>query len=71
MSGPGKMDIGAFVPEGILATDHIHAPAYDETCSRCRRPIPDEEVPLLLWLPPDQVGMLAYCDRCQVPESDS
>ena len=54
-----------FVPGGILATDHRHR-AYAQTCSRCRQRIPDEaEVPLMLW-PPDG-GMLAYCDRCQIP----
>ena len=41
------IDLSLLVPGGILATDHMHAPG-DETCSRCRRSIPDDEVPLLL-----------------------
>ena len=37
------------MPGGILATDHVHYPRYDCTCSRCRRPIDPDDVPLLLW----------------------
>ena len=60
-----------FVPGGILTTDHVHGSSgYDYTCSRCRQPIPDKaEIPLLFW--PPGGGMLAYCDRCQVPDPGS
>ena len=54
--------LDAVVPGGIWPIDHD--PGYDETCSRCRRAIPEDEIPLLLWLPPDQTRMLAYCERC-------
>ena len=62
--------VGAFVPEGILTTDHVHGESgYDYTCSRCRQqmpaagPLDEDEVPVLIWLPTG--GMLAYCARCQ------
>ena len=59
------MDIGAFIPGGLLATDYVHGDtAYDRTCSRCRRRIPDADAfPLMLWRP--EGGMLAYCEGCQ------
>ena len=70
MSGP-ILDLSAFVPGGLLATDHVHSTecrgrqrAYDQTCSRCRRRIPDEAAcPLMIWRP--EGGMLAYCEGCQ------
>ena len=48
----------------ILPTDHVHVGTYDETCSRCRKAIGEDEVPLLMWLPPDGDRMLAYCNAC-------
>ena len=58
------LDLEQILPDGILETDHVHVDTYDETCSRCRRPIADADVPLLLWLPPEGRNMLAYCERC-------
>jgi hypothetical protein len=46
---------------GIRATDHWHVLTNDGTCSRCRREVPDGEVPLLLWRGSD---LLIYCERC-------
>ena len=58
------LNIAAFVPGGILETDHVHVRTYDETCSRCRKAIQEWDVPLMLWLPPDQENILVYCDGC-------
>lgn len=56
------MDISIFVPGGILATDHVHRMTNDGTCSRCRKRVPDEEVPVMFWLSGDD--MLIYCGDC-------
>lgn len=54
------------IPGGILETDHWHLGTYDETCSRCRKPIPDHQVPLNLY---QGNSMLSYCEPCcGVPE---
>lgn len=59
------IDIAIFVPGGILATDHVHRKTNDRTCSRCRKLVPDEEVPLMFWLNGDPRGyMLIYCGDC-------
>lgn len=49
------------VPNGILPSDHVHLHVYDETCSRCRKPIPDHEVPLQIF---EGNAMLSYCEPC-------
>ncbi len=53
------------IPGGILDRDHIHAGAEDGTCSRCRRPIPEDEVPVRYW-EGDGPGLRiwVYCDGC-------
>lgn len=50
-----------FVPGGILATDHWHIGRNDGTCSRCRKPVPDDDVPLRLWKRGGH-DMLTYCE---------
>ena len=58
-----SMDIELLVPGGIEPTDHVHVGTNDDTCSRCRAPIAEDEVPLRLW---DESGhnMLIYCEQC-------
>jgi len=48
---------------GVKDTDFLHNGWYDETCSRCRKPIPDEEIPLLVWLE-NRNKMYSYCAEC-------
>ena len=55
----------------ILPGDHVHYKTYDETCSRCRDKIHEDEVPLLIWQsdPEDNNKanyMYAYCERCSL-----
>ena len=52
-----------FVPGGILPDDHWHILISDDTCSRCRKPIPEDQVPLMLWSG-DGSRMLSYCETC-------
>ena len=58
-----EIAIGEIIPGGILPTDFVHCPGYDQTCSRCRKPISEDEIPLLLWLG-DGDRMLSYCGEC-------
>jgi hypothetical protein len=48
----------------VRASDHIHRVINDGTCSRCRQPVPDDSVPLMLWLGADGEDMLIYCQGC-------
>ena len=50
------------IPGGILPTDHAHRVTVDGTCSRCRREIDDDEVPIMLWTDDDTLWM--YCNGC-------
>ncbi len=54
----------ALIPGGILPSDHIHVIANDDTCSRCRRAIREDEVPLRCWGGRDGAFMWIYCDDC-------
>jgi len=71
------MDIATLIPGGIALSDHLHIETNDGTCSRCRQPIPEADVPILLWLrggpriilgssPRTGAGydMYAFCERC-------
>lgn len=51
------------IPNGILFTDHWHRGTNDGTCSRCARPVPEGDVPLMIWSK-DGKDMLIYCERC-------
>lgn len=67
MSDGPILPIETLVPGGILESDHVHVGTNDETCSRCRRAVPEHEVPILLWLTPDD--LLIYCNVCtQTPD---
>lgn len=55
--------IEQLIPGGILPTDHWHIGTNDDTCSRCRRPIHEDEVPLMLW-DDSRENMLIYCTTC-------
>jgi hypothetical protein len=57
------MDILQLIPGGVLPNDHWHRGTNDRTCSRCRREVPDEDVPLMLWSE-DGEDMLIYCEAC-------
>jgi hypothetical protein len=48
----------------ILDTDHLHYKTSDETCSRCRRKLNEDEIPLRFWPKSDTNYMLIYCDDC-------
>ena len=69
MSGGGDVTdalvipIDALIPGGILESDHAHVGTSDETCSRCRRPIRDDEVPLRCREGDGTVKWI-YCDDC-------
>lgn len=60
---PNPIAIKDMVPGGIKPTDHWHIKTNDNTCSRCRKPVPDDEVPLMLWANGDN-DMLIYCQEC-------
>jgi hypothetical protein len=53
------------VPGGILPTDHLHVGVNEGRCSRRRKEVNEDEVPLMLW-PQNDGGhsMLIYCPRC-------
>ena len=63
MSSP-EISIDQLVPGGIRPDDHWHHSTYDDTCSRCRQPIAEDEVPLLIWRGEDGADMLSYCPTC-------
>ena len=55
-----RLPIEAIVPGGIRDGDVL---VNDETCSRCRRAIAEDEVPIKLWAR-DGHGQRIYCDDC-------
>ena len=59
-----RMPIDVIVPGGILATDHVHRVTNDGTCSRCREPVAEDDVPLMLWFGRGGDDLLIYCTRC-------
>jgi hypothetical protein len=63
MKGKAMTDIRDIVPGGLLPSDHVHVKTNDRTCSRCRRAIDDDEVPLMLW-EGDGERMLIFCWAC-------
>lgn len=58
-----EFSIEHFVPGGILPDDHWHILTNDDTCSRCRKPISEDEFPLLIWSGTGK-NMLSYCEAC-------
>jgi hypothetical protein len=59
--------LAAMIPGGIKPTDHWHIRLNDGTCSRCRKEVPDDDVPLMLFGAADNEGdcdMLIYCEAC-------
>ena len=63
-----EIHIADIVPGGILDTDHVHRETNDGICSRCAEIVAEDDVPLILWLPPDGNDMLIYCTRCLDPD---
>lgn len=57
----------SLVPGGIQTTDHVHIDTNDGTCSRCRKAIGEDEVPLMLWSRGGR-DMLIYCNDCDALE---
>ncbi len=51
------------VPGGVLLTDHLHVGTHDDTCSRCRRKIPEDENALMFWTNGGQC-LWMFCNRC-------
>jgi hypothetical protein len=51
------------VPGGILPTDFRHFVTNDGSCSRCRKLVPEEQVPIIAWMHGGNT-MLIYCDTC-------
>ena len=43
---------------------HLHYITSDDTCSRCRRKITDDEIFLRFWPRENRNYMLIYCDDC-------
>lgn len=62
MSEALKIDM--FVPGGVRPDDHVHHITNDNTCSRCRWKVPDDEVPLLVWIGEKGEDLLIYCETC-------
>ncbi len=54
--------IADIVPGGLKPGDHIHRKTNDGSCSRCRRQVPEDEVPLMIWISGDD--LLIYCGPC-------
>lgn len=66
MAGDGiYVLVETLIPGGVLDRDHIHAGGDDGTCSRCRRPIREDEV-LVRYCEGDGTGpcIWLYCDDC-------
>lgn len=47
----------------IKESDHVNYMTSDEKCSRCRKDIDEDEVPLRLWAQ-DPNYMWIYCESC-------
>lgn len=47
----------------IKQSDHINFETSDELCSRCRKPVRDDQVPLRVWSH-DGKHMRIYCQCC-------
>ncbi len=48
----------------ILPGDYLHVDTDDGTCSRCRKVIPEDHVPLRLWKKSNPNHMWSYCEDC-------
>ena len=57
------LTLDKIIPGGVLETDHRHNFTNDNTCSRCRLEIPEDEVPIILWTHGGR-RMLIYCEPC-------
>lgn len=66
------LPLSALVPGGIKPTDHRHHIINDGTCSRCRRSLREDDVPLMCWIGEGGADMLIYCEDCtRMPRDDS
>ena len=55
---------GNKIKVNISIFDHVHYKTSDETCSRCRRKLLEDEVPLRFWPESNTDYMLIYCEDC-------
>ena len=69
MSDKHTIPIEAMVPGGIKPTDFVHVFTDDGTCSRCREPESEDEVPLLLWVGEGHL-MYRFCHKCTGQDTD-
>jgi hypothetical protein len=54
----------------VLTTDHIHRGTNDNTCSRCRWTVPNDEVALKVSL--SGHDLLIYCETClRIPKPEA
>ena len=58
-----RLQIDQLIPGGIRGDDYIHRGTNDNTCSRCREEIAEEDVPLMLWTN-DGHNLMIYCEAC-------
>lgn len=70
---PRRITLDMLIPGGVLPTDFVHHVTNDGTCSRCRRPIddddPDRGIPIMLWIGESGDDMLTYCEACTSEEA--
>jgi hypothetical protein len=60
-----NLPIEDIVPGGIRPSDYVHIVVNDRTCSRCRLPVPEDDVPLMLWSEKGaDMCLLIYCESC-------
>lgn len=59
-----ELTLGDLIPGGILESDHRHHITNDNTCSRCRRLVAENEVPLMAWVGEEGEDLLIYCSAC-------
>lgn len=57
------LTIEQIVPGGMRPDDHVHVETNDGTCSRCRRAVPEDDVPLTVWNDTAE-RMWIYCEAC-------
>lgn len=64
-----RVSIEAMIPGGVRPTDHVHCVTNDGSCSRCRKPENDDDVPLMLWFGAGNENLLIYCGACTGPDA--
>ena len=65
----GAHPVSTVIPGGILPTDFLHVDTCDDTCSRCREAVAEDDVPLMLWKG-DGGSMFVFCSKCTGLEAE-